>query len=331
VVEGIAESVVTATAHDDDPTFAAAARDRSRTSVGTESGRVAAGQKRSGLSQQGTDRDGPDAGKRTQDVEVAGSVVVVLLGELVEEAVEGVEAALALLVDHSEAWQQECDVCSSSLEGAWGEPHGGLLQHGEHFVRVQAADAVSLEELLDGTPLETNRLRAGDALDELPEPGLIRRRRELKEVRRTTVDLVPEAVGQAVHLVAHVLVDPGELADLDDQGVVGVDAPEAVPVVAQSVGQDVGIEPVILGPSHGVAVTEAVELLRIDGMDVKPSLEKRLHEGAPGTFDGHRDGLRRPSRFLDELVHEGRDVGGPVLNAHLAAAAAVGIEHADLM
>jgi hypothetical protein len=67
---------------------------------------------------------------------------------------------------------------------------------------------------------------------------------------------------------------------LDDYGVLGCQASEAMPVGAQRVGKDVRIAPVVLGTSDGEVVAEAVELLRVDRVDLETAFEQRLDNRA---------------------------------------------------
>lgn len=159
VVEGIAESFVASAAYLDGPALAASTCDGSLASVGAKGVAVARGDEAGGLGQEDADREGAQSRGGAEDVDVTGSIVVVLVSELIEKSVELFEAALVLLVDDPESRQEEADMDVSGLGGSGSEAHAGLPEDGEDFVGIEAADAVALEKLVHGPALD-----AGQAL-----------------------------------------------------------------------------------------------------------------------------------------------------------------------
>ncbi len=75
-----------------------------------------------------------------------------------------------------------------------------------------------------------------------------------------------------------------------------MDPAEALRICAEGVRQDKGIPPVILGAGHRVAITKAIELLRVDGKDLEAALHEGFHHGTPRHLNGDRDVLRVPRR-----------------------------------
>ena len=72
---------------------------------------------------------------------------------------------------------------------------------------------------------------------------------------------------------------------LDDDRIGGGEQTEATRIGAQAGGHDLGVAAVVLGPGHGEAVSEAVHLLQVDGVDRKAALDQRLDHRAVRDFD----------------------------------------------
>jgi hypothetical protein len=98
-------------------------------------------------------------------------------------------------------------------------------------------------------------------------------------MRRIPVNLLTQPVRQTVELFSEVFIGSRQFADLQHERMIQLDTPEAVAVVAQRIGQDVGIEPVILGSRDAVSVSETIKLLGIDGVDVEASFHQGFHQG----------------------------------------------------
>jgi hypothetical protein len=234
VVEGITESVAAAPAHHHNPALAATARNGSWATVGPQCGAVALSQEWSGFGQERTGDDEAHSRQRAQDLEVAGAVIVVFIGELVQEGIELLATELGLFMHHPEARQKEPDMGPGRLGGPRGKGHGRFSQHSHHRIRIPTPNAEALQELLDGPALQADpRTGTGNTLGQLPEPGLVSGRAELEKVGRRAMDLIPEPVGEAVHLALQVFMDPGQLPDLDHQRMIDLHLSEAVPVIAR--------------------------------------------------------------------------------------------------
>jgi hypothetical protein len=72
----------------------------------------------------------------------------------------------------------------------------------------------------------------------------------------------------------------------------------------EAVREHIGIEAVILGPRDREAVTETIELLGVDGIDIEAALEEGLDDRAMRCLDGDMDltGLA-PDRFQEPGYH----------------------------
>ena len=171
---------------------------------------------------------------------------------------------------------------------------------------------MAFEQDSDATSLHPGpAIGADQALDELPEPRLIAGRTELGEVQGTSMDLITEAIGEAVESSPEILVRPAELPDLKDQWLIHVNTTEAGPAGTQSICEEVGIPPIILGSGHRVPAPEAVELLQVEERaHVQPTLQESLTEPFVGAFDRDNDPVWLAVGQLDEFIDEDADVLG---------------------
>ena len=206
--------------------------------------------------------------------------------------------------------------CETALDVGAG--CGALaLPLAERLRRVTAVEQHGRER----RPLQPLRGRWGwRDLQQGPDPRLIARRTEGEHLGVEPLELLPQAIRHPIQLHLQVLLDPGQFPEVDDPWVVDAHAPKRGLIGPQGVGQHERIAPVVLGAGHAVAITKAVELFRVEGEDVEPSLEQRLHDGAPRDFDRHGHALRLPRgelrQPLAELPQRASGVGNRALCEH---------------
>jgi len=332
MIQGVPEAFVASATHHDDPALSTSAGDGCLATVGAKRGAICLGKQRGGFGEQGPHDDDTDTGKGPQDVDIAGSVTLMFVGELVQSGLEFLFAALALFVHNAEARQEQINVELGGFGSAGCDGDRWFAKDSQNLVGIPSADAVAFEQGSNAASLHTGpAIGADHALDELPEPRLVGGRAEPKETRGTAMDLITAAIDEAVELASEILVGPGELPDLKDERMIHVHLPKAGPVRAQSVRENVGIEPIILRSGHRVAVPEAIKLLRVQRVDVQLTLQEGLHEPSAGAFDGHSDPLRVTPDFPDQVVHEGGDVFRPVLDDELSEDGTLRVQQADLV
>jgi hypothetical protein len=158
-------------------------------------------------------------------------VVIALDGrEFVQQGVQACTAALALSVDQAQAWQQQTNMLSCGLEHTGCDPQRGGTQGGNDILRVQAANAVLAQQPLDGFRLQSapgswrrRQLKQG------PQPRFVSRRTQLKRLDVEAVKLFAQAVGQPSGLVPKVLINPGELAQLNHKPIFPNESGESEP------------------------------------------------------------------------------------------------------
>ena len=111
-----------------------------------------------------------------------------------------------------------------------------------------------------------------------------------------------DPVADQVAARAHGLAQRGRGRGVDQQRA------QSAPVGAHHIGQDVGIEPVVLVPGRAVAAAQVLELAGWDDVDDQPGLAQGVDDRAVGAFDpdlGHPGG-QQPS---DQGAQPGRVVG----------------------
>jgi Phage integrase family len=109
---------------------------------------------------------------------------------------------------------------------------------------------------------------------------------------------------------------------------IGVYAPEGRAIGSQRVGEDEGIAPVILGPSDGVPVPKAIELLRIEREYMNAAFEQGIDDGPARHFDGDGDEARFQWRQGHEFVGQVVERHAGVRHPSLDDAASLPIENA---
>jgi hypothetical protein len=99
-------------------------------------------------------------------------------------------------------------------------------------------------------------------------------------------------VGQPVPLSRKILNHPRPFPKFNDRSMNRPQEAVKPRVSSQRVSQNVGIQTIILGSCHGEAVTEPVELFRIDGMHQEASVHKMFNDRPMGHFYTDGDILR---------------------------------------
>jgi hypothetical protein len=117
------------------------------------------------------------------------------------------------------------------------------------------------------------------------------------------VQLIAQAIRGARQLFAQFRIQPRQLAQLNDRRIVHLHRPKRHAIGLDGTRQDPRIAPIVLGTANGVPLAKPIQLFRIDGVDRKPALEQRLHDGTARHFDGNPD----PARI--RLAHRQEPVG----------------------
>ena len=102
-------------------------------------------------------------------------------------------------------------------------------------------------------------------------------------------------------------------------------------VGADDVRQDMCVPAIILAASGREAVTEAVQLLGIDGVDLESAIQQAVHDRPVGSLDGDADLVGVAANAAQDPVDQLAGALARVLKVILSEGDAVGIEDADLV
>ena len=237
--------------------------------------------------------ESPDTWQGAEDLDVTMLTLPRgVAGHRLQHPLDPPETANALRVDQPHPRQQEFDMLADRLHRPGRDRHGRGVQVGEHGVGGEAPDAMGAQEFAEGGTREP--LRGGGRwreLEQLPDPGLIRRGREPQDLGIDAVQQIPQAIGEPAFLLVQLRLKPRQLPQPNDQGLVEAHPPEGGLIGGQRGRQDEGIAAIVLGARDGVAVPKAVELLGVESEDGEASLQQRLDHGPARDLDRHRDAV----------------------------------------
>jgi hypothetical protein len=334
MVGGFAETRITGASHEDEAALTAAACDGSASAVSAQGVIVSLGERLRSLPEHRGADETSHAWKRENDLGVAmlptwafrADVVL----ELMEHVCDSTTTITQLLAEELEPWEKKLDVLGRGLEATRGESEALLSQSKMELVRRDAADAMLLEDFGELIFLEpTSLVRSRRLEEQSPQPGLIGCWTELEQLREEAMQLSPELIGETAQVFAQCGIDATELSESNHQRVVELEVAEVMPVGAKRVGTNEGIEAVVFGAGDGVPVSEAVELLGVDGEDIEPTLEQRFDHRSMGQLES--DGASRWLSMLEEGFHEFADSDGRMLETELGEFFPFGIDQTDLM
>jgi hypothetical protein len=104
-----------------------------------------------------------------------------------------------------------------------------------------------------------------------------------------------------------------------------------VSIGPEGIGENERVPAVVLGAAHEMAVSEAVDLLGVDGENGDTVIEKAFDDGAMRLLDGHGDALGVFTSQAQEPVERRRQPVDAMLEASLLEKFSVRIEHAGLV
>ncbi len=212
-------------------------------------------------------------------------------GEPFGQPIEPVFGFLDLPVHEPEALDDDLQVGGGGVDGAGGGSDRGLAQAVEHVVSVEAADAIALQQAFDRRRPHARRLGGRrDVFPEVEEPGGGDVVVELEHGWEVAPEQLAHAVGEAIAIVTQVLKQTRALAQFDDARIERLQAPEAAQIGAHRIGEDERVAAVVLGAGGREAVAEAIELLRIDGVDTEATRHEGLDDRTVRRLDGDLDG-----------------------------------------
>ena len=215
-----------------------------------------------------------------------------------------------LLVHQLETRRDRPDVGGCRLHHTWGHRQGRLGETGENGRRVDTADAMRFQDAFDRAPANLYRLgRSWYAGPQLEQPVGPQVAGEFQHLRIVPPQLLANAIGQSAALALQIVGHPRPLAQLDDERIVDRQPTECVPIGTQAIRQHMGVTPVVLGAGDREAVSEPVELLGVDRVDLEAALQQGFDHGPVRHFDGDGNRARLRSRLGQQPVAQ---LGKPV-------------------
>ena len=162
------------------------------------------------------------------------------------------------------------------------------------------------------------------------------RRREIavnrvEELRVVAPELVPHLIRQANAFPRQVLAQTRPLTQPDDCRVGRLQPSKTVRVGTQRRGEHARVPPVVLRARRRDAITEAVELLRVDRVDREAALHQALDHRPAWPLDGHANFTRVLGRKRQQPVRHLRQPCTAVLERPLPEHLPNSVEHARLM
>jgi len=138
------------------------------------------------------------------------------------------------------------------------------------------------------------------------------------------LEVLAQLVGDADPVADEVLAGPAGAAQGDGGRLVRDEGAKPGPVGAQRVGQDEGVEPVVLVAGRAVAAAQVLDLVRADHHHGDPGLEQRLDDRAVRPLD--RD---LADAALGQQAQQGAQARGAVLDHAPVDLPAAGIDDRD--
>ena len=277
--------------------------------AGAQGGVVAAAQEVVGFGEQGAGHTEADSGDGEEDGEVVGAVVGgVGLGERFQQFADLVLRLGEELVGGVCLGEEGGEGSARGLGGSGGDGECGGYQDLPQAGGGESPDPVLFQELGEGGDAQLEGLCGSPGLvPELDEPGmgqLVEEGGDGEQLGVVAPELLSDLVAEAGALAGQLVEGPGAFPQLEDQGLLQVEAAEEVGVGAQGAREHPGIAAVVLGPGGGIAAPGAADLGGTDGVDREAGDEQPLDDRPVGRLDGDPDLPGRGPGLLQEPAGE---------------------------
>ena len=237
-----------------------------------------------------------------------------------------------LLAGDGELREDHLKMGHSSLAGAWSNGDRRLAQPLKHVFGTHPANPVALQEVGDGPGADAARLlRSRHQAPEFACPGPGEIAFDPEKLRVVAPELLAGTVDEARLVAGEIAGNARPLAEFDDFRCLRIQAPESLVVGSQGIGQRPGVTAIVLGAGGRPPVAEAVELLRVDGVDRETAFHHRLDNGSVRNLDGNCDGMRLCVGCIKEPVGHLRESGAAVREGAFAQRLAVAVNDKDLV
>ena len=198
------------------------------------------------------------------------------------------------------AWLAACSPVAPA--GRVQEPlvqHGGVDPAGVGLLGQPVAQALGGEPVGAVLGIEAGQERQGDLGVDVGE--------QAHGAGEDVTQVRPELVGRCDTMFDQVLAGPAGPSQRDGGLGVGDQRPQPGPVGAQRVGQDVGVESVVLVTGRAVAAAQVLDLVRADHHHRQAGGQEGVDDRTVGAFDGDlADAVL--AQCLDQLAQAGGGV-----------------------
>src|SRR5262249_6152009 len=106
---------------------------------------------------------------------------------------------------------------------------------------------------------------------------------------------------------------------------------ERAAVGSERRGQRLCVSAIVFGSRRREAIAEAVELARVDGVDLEPAIEKRLNDGAVRNLDRNMNIFRLAAACADEPIAHLCEPFTAMCEGPFAKPLAIGVGKPDVM
>ncbi len=155
-----------------------------------------------------------------------------------------------------------------------------------------------------GHPYAAGPLRRGRTIPELQDPGGRKIYLEFKELRVIAPELLTDLVGQPGTLLFEILGPARAIAKLNNGVIEWVGPPQTRWIRTNGAGQYTSVAAVILSARRGKTIPEAIQLLWIDGKDLKSAIMQAIDDRAVRNLDGDRNKACRNRHAAEDPVNE---------------------------
>jgi hypothetical protein len=336
VVDGFSKAWIAGAPHEDARRFPTATSDGSDPGVSAQRVVVSLSERLRSLAEHRGADDSSRAWNREKDLGVAMPLTFTLRSplttELLKDLIDPSAAIAKLLIDELEPRQQQLRMLAGRFQTPGGELKARLSQSEAQLLGGDATDAMLSQdsrELVFSEP--TSLVRCRSRQKQGPQPGFVRGRTELEQLREEAMEQSSKPTGELTELFLELRIDAAQFSQSDHQRLVELELAEMAGIGPKRIRLNEGIEAVVFRAGRGVPISKAVELLGIDSKDLKPPLEQGFDDGAVSQLNGDRASVGFRVAMLQERTDKTVNPLRRMLDSKLRQLSAFTVEQADLV
>jgi len=241
--------------------------------------------------------------------------ILLRLGEPVGQAIEHGVCFSDLLDRQPNGLQERQDMCTRGSRRRFGHGERRRPEDGKDRAGVVASHAMLLQypRYLRPRQMGSHHWRRCE-LQKRKLPGCVVVASKGEKRCKIAQKLLAQSADIPTQITSVPVGHARPFAEFDDCRIGGLDQPERVRVGPECRRQNVRITPVVLGAGDAEAVSEAIELLRVDGTDGEATLEQRLDDRSMRRLDRNVDGCWHRRGLPREPVRHQSQTSATVLD-----------------